>query len=54
MPADISEDRMGFFFAKYGQVDEVGVVMSKSSIGTVNIVFQVTLTDRALARSLMC
>lgn len=32
VPADISEDRMGAFFAKYREVDEVGVVMSKFGI----------------------
>lgn len=35
VPVDISEDCVGAFFAKYGQVEGVNAVTSKSSIATV-------------------
>lgn len=50
-PADISKDQMGAFFAKYGQVDEVGAVISKSGIATGNIILS---PDIVWARSPMC
>lgn len=44
VPVDISEDRMGAFFAKYELVEEVCAVISKSGIATGDIVLQVTMT----------
>lgn len=43
VPIDISKDRMGAFFSKYGQVDDVSTVISKSSIVIGDFVLQVTL-----------
>lgn len=54
---DISEDRMGAFFSKYGQVEEVSTVVSKSDIATGDFVIQVTLTHQSfgeIANVLMC
>lgn len=44
VPVDIPEERMGAFFAKYGQVQEVSAVRSKAGIATGDIVLQVVLT----------
>lgn len=47
IPVDICVNRMATFFAKYGQVDEVGAVRSKTGIATGDVVLQVVLTQRS-------
>lgn len=44
VPVDISEDRLGVFFAQYAPAEEVNATVSKSRIATVDFVLQVTLT----------
>lgn len=44
VPVDITEGGIGAFFAKYGPVDDVSVVKSKSGIATGDMVLQVVLT----------
>lgn len=53
----LAKIRWGPFFAKYGQVDEVGAVISKSGIATGDIVLQVSLTRHSsveIPNLLMC
>lgn len=44
VPIDISEDRLGAFFAHYGKVEKVTGVISKAGIATGDIVLEITLT----------
>lgn len=44
---DIYKDRMGAFFAIFGQVDEVNAIRSKTGISTGDIVLQVVLTRQS-------
>lgn len=43
VPVDISEDRMGTAFSKFGKVEEVKALLGKSGIAT-DVELQVTLT----------
>lgn len=47
VPVDISENRIGAFFAKFSQVDKVSAVRSKSGIATRDIILQVVLTRQS-------
>lgn len=47
VPADISDDRMGSFFSKFGQVEEVSAIMGKTGIATGDMVLQVILNRPA-------
>lgn len=49
MPVDITEYRMGTFFAQYEQIEEVSAVISKASIASGDFVLQITLTRRSIA-----
>lgn len=41
---DISEDRMGVFFVRYGQVEDVSAIINNRGIASI---LQVTITARA-------
>lgn len=44
---DIKGDRLGEFFDGYSEVEDVPTVISKSGIGTVDFVLQVTLIRKS-------
>lgn len=46
VPADITEDLLGSFFAKYGQVGDVSPIINKVGIATTNFVLQVTMSPK--------
>lgn len=41
VPVDISEDRMGAFFSKFGKVEEVKALLGKPGIATGDVELQV-------------
>lgn len=49
VPIDITEDRLGEFFAQYSKVDEVAGVTSKAEIATGDIVLDISLTRKSIA-----
>lgn len=44
VPVDVSTDRMGAYFSKFGSVEEVKAITGKSGIATGDIELQVTIT----------
>lgn len=46
VPVDINGDRLGIYFARYGQVEYVSVTISKAGIATRDFVLQATLTRK--------
>lgn len=46
VPIDISEDRLGAFFAQYGKVEWVAGIVSKAGIATGDVLIEITLTRK--------
>lgn len=53
LPVDISADRMGASFTKFGKVEEVKALLGKSGIATGDVELQVALT-RTNFRQICC
>lgn len=45
-PADISEAQLGGYFSKFGQVENVSYVISKTSIATGDFLLQVKISRK--------
>lgn len=54
MLADITEDRLGAYFSKFGLVKNVFLIMSKAVIATGYIVLKVTMDRKTFLDILTC
>lgn len=50
VPVDICEDRLGDIFSKYGQVEEVSAITTKSGIATGDVMLHVTLARQTFGK----